>query len=172
MLFLFDKKIRKLIYDNKSPLLEWIGVNVFLPLLIVVITLLLILFRNGFDISKEFDQTLFNGALPLIAINVVVFGFLLVLNHNKHKENELNLNFAHLRFKLFLCLIIIFLLAVIVYVTQALFAPFGARYNYNTQIILSILLIIGSTYVSSIFYVMQEDNLQASYGLGIGEEEA
>lgn len=158
--------IKKLFKDHKQELMQWIITSLIIPLIIIILTLFLVYFKDNREITTTFYTTLFNGSLPLTAINILVIGLYLVLTHSKHKEDDLNLNLSHGRFILFSALIVALITSVIFYITQAIhsYSPSIDKVDFIFQIIAPVLLILFALFISAIFFLFSEDKIQRSFG--------
>lgn len=154
--------MRKIRNDCSNELRTWTFINFGLPLAIVVITLIVVFFSRNY-LGDEFYRALFNGSLPLVAINFIITGAFFLIKFNKRREEELKLDFGSLRAKLLGLVILVFLGSWMIYGSQAMFSPFGYSSHRFLQILGSLFVLIFSYIISRILFLLQEEVVDKSY---------
>lgn len=156
--------IKKIRNDSSNDLSTWTFINFGLPLAIVIITLLVVFFYRNNSFSDDFYRTLFNGSLPLVAINFIITGAFFLIKFNKKKEDDFSLNIGNLRAKLLGFVLLVLAGSWLIYGSQAMFSPFGNPIHKFLQVIGSLFFLTFSYFLSRILFLLQEEVLDKSYG--------
>lgn len=138
--------------------------NFVFPLICIGGTLVGVISYHGLQPADNFFQSLFNGSLPLLAINLCAGAFFLLINHNKGVELSSD-DFKSIRSRLILYTLVLLGFSIVLYVAQNIFSPFNDLFKW-IQIVCSILVIILSYFLFNRFFVLQEEFIKHSrYGL-------
>jgi hypothetical protein len=172
-LFLIKEKelLKKAERLNNDELFYWKLPNIIYPFIVILLSLFAFYF---FKTPEKFTwigliNLLFNGSLPLIALNRISSIGSNLFKFNSQKESQYNTNTQQLRVKIddyskFLILIIAFL-----YIYQVVNSPFLGSYWLLLQLFVSILVIFFSLRFSKYAYLLQEKLLERTIGDEIKE---
>jgi len=169
------KKIKE---KNKDNISTWQRVNIWIPISIIVLTLIFVGFNCHYNnerpfYSKDFYIALFNGSLPLTAINILVIGLFACINFDKHREKELGFNFENLRTKLIVYFIILIAFGWLLYGSQAAATPFDNHITIGVwEIIGSSFLLIASTWITKKIILLQPNFIENTGEIGIKNEKS
>ena len=176
---IFNKTERELLKrlqtQNDENINTWNWANVYLPLTIILFTLIIVGFSEylkGHTFpSRDFFYALFNGSLSLIAINVLFLGLFSLINFNKHKEITYGLDINNLRTKLIVYFLILLALGWLLYGTQAVLAPIDDTLIKWCVILGCFALLAASKWLTQNIIMLQEEFIDKAYStLGITGE--
>lgn len=157
---------------NKDQNSLWRIPNLFIPIGAIILAFVcLIAFSEKRSEYLVYLNLLVNGSLPLIAINQISGIGLHVFKFDKNKEKLMHLNETWmLRTKLLYLSFVILMVGVIIFAVQVINTPYSDLLSITVLLIISILLILGSSFVSRKIFLLQEDFLEKTYDAAIRNE--
>ncbi len=172
----FNKKeselLRKIERTNSEELLFWKLPNVFYPFTVIGLSFI------AFFIFKSQDKItfinvinlLFNGSLPLVALNRMSSLGVNLFKFDKSKETSLKTNTLSLRLKIdSYSKLLVFLIAFL-YIYQVVNTPFNTSWWLWLQLTCSVFFIYYSIGLSKYAYLLQEKMIETTVGDIIREE--
>ncbi|KAA6331367.1 hypothetical protein EZS27_020016 [termite gut metagenome] len=163
------KKIQKVNIDEVKL---WEVPNIFIPLLIIVFTILI------YSLFRPFDNItiggclnfLVNGSIPLIAVNQIAGVGIYIFKFNKSKEDELGIETTrHIRTALFYQVFCLLFLCMLLYSYQTINHPFENVCIIIFSTLASIVLLYFSSHVSRKIFILQDEFINLAYDTTIRE---
>lgn len=159
--------------SNSDDLFYWEMSNIGLPFVVIIATLICsYLFKQKSDSSWILlINLLFNGSLPIIALNRIGGICFILFKFDKSKEKFLPVDTTKLRTKLVFFVICLLLSIWILYIYQVSFNPFvNWSYWMIFQFIISAFFIYASLEFSKYAHLLQEKSIERSIVDEIREE--
>ncbi|MBD2704812.1 hypothetical protein IC229_29545 [Spirosoma sp. BT702] len=157
---------------NNDSLFLWNLINLGFPLFTVSVSILVILFIEA-KIADKLQDLLFNGVLPLTAVNLLVAASGYLIKYNKQKEEKLGLPTDNIRTKLLISILFIYLFSSSLFVIQTIYSPFNSWCKKLIQILLSIFAIYIALDTSNKLFLLQEEIIDKTHDdLNLNNERA
>lgn len=149
---------------NKQDLNIWNAINILIPIFIILTTIGIVSWRCSKDSSWEMlFNTIYNGSLPLLSINLMVATIFHLFKINKDMEMKVGISSNNIRMKLLSVVICIIFLAFIIYISQALYTPFDSYIERIVEVIIPLVLLFISWRVFSKFFLLQDVMIEKSF---------
>ena len=154
--------LKKIETSNKEEMLYWRLPNIIYPFAVVLISIICFaLFKQGEKFTFiGLINLLFNGSLPMIALNRMSSMGSNLFKFDKSKEGQFNKNTRPLRVKVDDYSKILLLLICILYIYQVMEGPFNLNWFLLLQMLSSLVLIYCAIILSKFAYLLQENFLE------------
>jgi hypothetical protein len=158
--------------QNSDELIFWKLPNIIYPFAVIFISLLCYLIFKPVEkiTAVGFVNLLFNGSLPMVALNRMSSLGSNLFKFDKARELQAKTNTTHLRVKIDDCSKILLLGIVILYIYQVIGNPFVCSGWMILQIVASAVFIFLALKLSKYGYLLQEKLLETTLGDIIKEE--
>ncbi|MCJ8210818.1 hypothetical protein MUY27_13960 [Mucilaginibacter sp. RS28] len=154
------KKIKE---SNTDTLFIWNVANVGFPMFTVFITFLFFCYTSKSSAIANYYALIFNGVVPLIAINIIVAASFFLIKFNKEKEEKYGLQTSNTRLKLILYAFGSYLLSSSLFAIQNISSPFLTPWTRWSQITLSFFAVYIALNISNKLFLLQEEMIENSY---------
>lgn len=156
---------------NKEHNTLWKVPNLLIPMITIFLALLCFLaFSDDRWEGIGYLNLIINGSLPLIAINQISAIGILIFKYDKSQEAKFGMNTFLLRTKLFWLSIGVLGVGIILFAFQVISNPFNNWLLLVVMLILSTVLVWGSSYVSRRIFLLQNDFIERTFDTELREE--
>ena len=164
--------IDKIQSSNPDENSIWKIPNLLIPIFTIVLALLCNLaFSKNRYCFISYVNLIINGSLPLIAINQISALGILLFDFDRSKEVKYNiLNTKNLRVKLFYYSLGILVIGVLAFAHQVINNPFKAYLEPLIVFVISVFLILASSYVSKNIFMLQDSMISKTFDKEIIDE--
>ncbi|SOD88950.1 hypothetical protein [Spirosoma fluviale] len=168
--FLFDDKENKLLSKiekaNSSELMYWKLPNIVYPMFVIFLSLVcyFVFKPNDKFTWIAWVNIIFNGSLPMIALNRIGSMGINLFKYDKSKEKVFETDTGLLRVKIDEYSKILLIVIALFYIFQVIKGPFEFSWYLIVQIIISVLLIKFALKFSKCAYLLQDRLLERSLG--------
>lgn len=157
--------------EHKEDSVLWKVPNLVVPIGTIVLALLcLVAFSDKRFEFLNYLNLIINGSLPLIAINQISSSGSYVFKFDKSTEKRLQKDTSMLRTKLFYFSLAILVLGVLLFAFQVIGNPFSSYVPLSIMILLSVLLVCFSSFVSKRVYLLQDSFIEKTYDNQLRQE--
>ncbi len=156
---------------NKEHNTLWKVPNLLIPMITILLALICFLAfsKNRWE-GINYLNLIINGSLPLIAINQISAIGILVFKYDKSQEAKFGMNTFLLRTKLFWLSLGVLVLGIILFAYQVISSPFNDILLLIVMLIVSSLLVWGSSYVSRRIFLLQDAFIERTFDSDLREE--